>query len=113
VTVGFLVFGVINVTRTVAMARDLQGLLDLVFAQQGLGDYTNAAAAQAAGGVVIAVNVLCLVLAIGFAVPRIRTRRTAFWVPVAAAGVAVVLTTAVILAAAAADPAFVARLTAR
>ncbi len=105
-------FGVVNVTQTVARARDLRVLLDTVFAQQGLGPYTNEAVADAAGAIVIAVNVLSLVLAIGFAVPRLRTRRTAFWVPLAAAGVCLVITTAVVLAAAIADPAFAARMTA-
>jgi hypothetical protein len=110
VTVGLLVFGVINVTQTVSIARDLHPLLDSVFAQEGLGPYTNDAAARVAGWIVIAVNVLCLVLAIGFAVPRLRVHRTAFWIPLIAAAVCIVVTTVVIVAAAAADPAFLARL---
>jgi hypothetical protein len=55
------------------------------------------------------VNRACLVLAIGFAVPRLRTRRTAFWIPLVAAVVCIVVTTVVIVAAAA-DPSFLARL---
>jgi Family of unknown function (DUF6264) len=100
----------VNVTQTVAIARDLHPLLDSVFAQEGLGAYSNDAAARIAGWIVIAVNVLCLVVAIGFAVPRLHARRTAFWVPLVAAAVCIVVTTVVIVAAAIADPAFVAKL---
>ena len=103
-------FGLINVTQTVAIARDLHPLLDAVFAQEGLGAYSNDAAARIAGLIVIGVNLVCLVLAIGFAVPRLRTRRTAFWIPLVAAVVCIVVTTVVIVAAAAADPSFLARL---
>ena len=83
-SVGLLVFGLINVTQTVAIARDLRPLLDSVFAQEGLGAYSNEPVAQAAGWIVVAVNVLSLVLAIGFTVPRLRTHRVAFWVPACA-----------------------------
>ena len=104
-------FGVVNVTQTVAIARDLRTLLDAVFVQEGLGGYADSDAAQIAGWIVIGANVLSLVLAIGFAVPRLRAKRTAFWIPLAAAGVCVLVTTAVIVAAAFVDPAFMARLT--
>jgi NhaP-type Na+/H+ and K+/H+ antiporter len=100
---------VINVTQTVAAARDLRSVLDLVFAREGIGTYTNVAFAEATGWFVIAANVLSLVLAIGFAVPRLRARRTAFWIPLASAAVCVVVTTVLILSAAVADPAFLAK----
>lgn len=108
VTVGFLVFGLINVTQTVAVARDLGALLDSVFMRQGWGDYTTNAVSEVVGPVVIAVNVLSLVLAIGFAVPRLRTRRTAFWIPLICAAVAVLLTVILLLVAVFADPAAIA-----
>ena len=84
-----------------------------MFAQEGLGSYSNVAAAHTAGWIVIGVNLLSLVLAIGFAVPRLRAHRTAFWIPLVAAVVCVIVTTVVIVAAAAADPAFLARLSGR
>lgn len=110
VTVGFLVFGLINVTQTVAVARDLGALLDGVFMQEGWGEYSTNAVSAVVGPVVIAVNVLSLVLAIGFAVPRLRARRTAFWIPLICAAVAVLLTVLLLLVAVFADPAAMAAL---
>jgi hypothetical protein len=99
---------VLDVTRTVAVARDLGGLLDAVFAQSGMGDYTSDDVARVVGVVVIAVNVVALVLAIALAVPRLRTHRPAFWVPLVLGAGCVLLTTALTLGAAVADPAFAA-----
>lgn len=110
VTVGFLVFGLINVTQTVAVARDPDALLDRIFTQQGWGDYTPNAVSETVGPVLIAVNVLSLVLAIGFTVPRLSRRRTAFWVPLVCAAVAVLFTVILLLVAVFADPAAMAAL---
>jgi hypothetical protein len=108
VTVGLLLIGLVDVTRTVAVARDLGALLDSVFAQSGMGDYTSDDVARVVGAVVILVNVLGLVLAIGLAVPRLRAHRPAFWVPMVIGAGCVLLTTALTLGAAVADPAFAA-----
>jgi hypothetical protein len=109
-TVGLLLIGVLDVTRTVAVARDLGTLLATVFQQGGFGDYTAYDAARVVGWVIIAVNVVALALAIGLAVPRLRAKRTAFWIPLIAGVSCVVLTTALTVVAAAADPAFAARI---
>ena len=102
--------GLLDVTRTVATARDLGAVLDAVYAQAGMGDYTNDAVASAIGVAVIAVNVVGLVLAIALAVPRLRAHRTAFWVPLTVGLGCIVLTTALVLGAAVSDPAFAAHL---
>jgi hypothetical protein len=75
-----------------------------------MGDYTTYDVARVVGIVVIAVNMLGLVLAIALAVPRLRTHRPAFWVPLVIGIGCVLLTTALTLGAAVADPAFAAHL---
>jgi uncharacterized membrane protein YhaH (DUF805 family) len=81
-----------------------------VFVQAGFGDFTSDDVARVVGYVVIAVNVIGLVTAIALAVPRLRTHRTAFWIPLVVGVVCVVLTTLLLVGAAAADPAFIAQL---
>ena len=78
-TVGLLVFGLIQVTQTVAQSRDLVPILDGVLRANGAAAYTNAEAASVGGLLLAGSHVLSLVLAIGFSVPRLRTRRRAFW----------------------------------
>jgi uncharacterized protein DUF6264 len=73
-----------------------------------MGDYTAYAVARVVGVVMIAVNVLGLVLAIALAVPRLRTHRPAFWVPLVIGVGCVLLTIALTIGAAVADPAFAA-----
>jgi type III secretory pathway component EscS len=109
-TVGLLLIGLLDVTRTVAVARDLGSLLDAVFVQAGFGAFTSDDVAGAIGAVVIAVNVLGLIIAIALAVPRLRAHRTAFWIPLVAGVTCVVLTTGLLVGAAASDPAFTAQL---
>ena len=112
-TVGLLVFGLVNVTQTVAQARDLGPVLDSFFLQQGMGAYTNTRAAEVGGLLLGLTSVLCLVIAIFFAVRRLRARRRAFWIPIVCAAVGVLVTTIVIGGAVMADPAFFAYLRAR
>ena len=81
-----------------------------VFAQAGFGAFTNDAVAQVVGDVVIAVNVVGLITAIALAVPRLRAHRTAFWVPLLVGASCVLLTTGLLVGAAASDPAFIAQI---
>lgn len=98
-------------TRTVAIARDFGALMDAVFAQAGFGSYSRDDVAQVIGIVVIAVNVAGLAIAIALAVPRLRTHRTAFWIPLVVGVGCLLLTMLLTIGAAVADPAFTARLT--
>ena len=113
VTVALLVFGLVNVTQTVAQARDLGPVLDAFFAQQGLDGYTNARAASVAGVLIAVSTVLCLVIAIAVAVPRLRQHRRAAWIPIICAVVSVVVTSVIVGGAVMSDPAFLAYLQAR
>jgi hypothetical protein len=100
----------VDVTRTVVIGREFPTLLQAVFAQAGLGVYSSDGLAAVLGWVVIAVNLVGLVLAIALAVPRLRTHRTAFWVPLLIGAACLLLTVVLMLAAAIPDPAFVARM---
>ena len=111
VTVMLLVFGLYNVTTEVAQARDLKAtMFDPLYASAGLGTYSNAQLATVDGLIISAVSVLCLVLAIGFAVPRIRTKRVAFWIPLVCALISIAVSLVLVLAPLLSDPVFVSRL---
>jgi putative effector of murein hydrolase LrgA (UPF0299 family) len=110
VTVALLALGVLNVTRIVAAARDMAGSLAAIFVAQGIGQYTQVGLATGIGWAVIIESVLSLVLAIAFAVPRMRAHRPAFWIPVAAAVISTVLTAALVWIAILGDPAYAASL---
>ena len=99
-----------DVTRTVAVARDFDALMKTVFTQAGFGAYTSDGVAQVVGVIVIAVNVVGLALAIALSVPRLRTHRTAFWIPLVVGASCILLTVLLMVVAAAGDPAFTARL---
>jgi hypothetical protein len=103
-TVALLVAGVINVTITVANMRELPETLQIGYQQQHLGTYTAIPLASAMGWSVIVSSVLALVLAIGFAVPRLRAHRLAFWIPLVAAVVSLLLTTLLVGIAVFGDP---------
>lgn len=88
-------------------------MLSSAFDSLDLGAYTNAAAASVGGILLAASNVACLVLAIGFSVPRIRSHRPAFWIPVVCAAVALLATGAIVIGLLASDPAWLARFSMR
>lgn len=104
-TIALLVAGVINVTVTVANMRELPQTLQEGYAQQGIGTYTAISLATAMGWSAIVVSMLALVLAIGISVTRLRAHRLAFWVPLAAAAVSLILTTLLVAVAVFGDPA--------
>lgn len=108
VTVALLIAGLVQVTQTVALARTLDVAISETFVSRGIGAYTSGDVARGAGVVITAVSLLCLALAIGFAVPRLRRRVTAFWVPLVCAAIWFVVTGALVFAAMVADPAAVA-----
>jgi Family of unknown function (DUF6264) len=108
ITVALLVLGVLNVTRTVAQGRTLAASLDSYYVVQGIGRYTRTGLADGIGWGVAGLSVLCLVLAIGFAVPRLQAHRVAFWVPLVGACVSLVGTAILISIAILGDPAFLA-----
>jgi hypothetical protein len=110
ITIGLLVWGLITTVQTVAQARDLPAALESVFSDRGVGRYTQTGFATAIGWVVVAESLLSLALAIGFAVPRIREHRTAFWIPLAAGAASTVVTVVLISAAILADPGYTASL---
>ena len=106
ITVGLLLVGVVNTVQTVAQARQLRMALDQVYAARGIGRYTQAGLATGIGWAIVVTSVASLVLAIGFAVPRIRDHRLAFWIPLVAGAASAVVTIVLVAAAILADPAY-------
>lgn len=109
-TVALLVAGVINATQTVAAMRDrtLAFQLDAGMVAADIGRYTSTRLADGIGWAIAGVSLLALIGAIGLAVPRLRTKRRAFWVPLVAAVVSSVVNAILIAVAFFADPAVIA-----
>jgi hypothetical protein len=106
ITVGLLAVGVVNTVQAVAQARDLPAVLDRIYQARGISGYTPADVATGIGWAMVVTAVGCLVLAIGFSVPRIRDHRLAFWIPLAAGAASAVVTAVLVTAAILADPAY-------
>jgi len=106
ITVGLLLVGVVNTIQTVAQARDLPLALDQVSAARGISRYTQVGFATGVGWAIVATSVASLVVAIAFAVPRIRDHRLAFWIPLVAGVVSAFVTIVLVAAAILADPAY-------
>ena len=110
VTIALLVLGVLNVLTGIPQMLRLGETLDATYAAQGFGDYTSLGLASAIGVAVNVVNVLLLVTAAAVAVRRLRAGRIAFWIPLVAGVVSLVVTIVLIGAAMLGDPALAAYL---
>ncbi|HET6824729.1 MAG TPA: DUF6264 family protein [Amnibacterium sp.] len=106
ITVGLLLIGVVNTVQTVAQARDLPAALDQVYAARGISRYTQVGLATGIGWAIVVTSIVSLALAIGFAVPRIRDHRLAFWIPLLAGAASAFVTIVLVVAAILADPAY-------
>jgi len=103
-TIGLLVLGVLNVLTSIPQFLRLPETLDEAYALQGFGDFTADDLASAVGVAVNVVNVLLLLGAVALAVTRLRAGKIAFWVPVVAGVIGVLVTIVLIAVAMIGDP---------
>jgi Family of unknown function (DUF6264) len=106
VTIALLLGGLYTATTSFATAPNAAVSFDEYMVSAGIGHYTQTALAVGSSYATAASELLALLLAIGFSVPRLRTHRRAFWIPLVSAAIS--LTLALVFSAVAffGDPAF-------
>jgi hypothetical protein len=106
ITIGLLAAGLVNVVGSIGANADPSRAIDQSYALFGGGTYTVTPQTAVIGIAVNVVNVVVFVLAAWIALELVKRKRVAFWVPIAGAVVATVITTILVLTLIVADPAF-------
>ncbi|MCW4386455.1 DUF6264 family protein [Salinibacterium sp. SYSU T00001] len=106
VTIALLAFGLLSVVTTIPALLDLGEGLSAAFAAQGLGAYTSFEAARAMGVVAIVVQLLLWLLTLALSIGAVRRGRLSWWIPLLGGVLAVLIVSALGLAAIFIDPAF-------
>ncbi|QIS42598.1 hypothetical protein GW571_10835 [Clavibacter capsici] len=106
ITIGLLAAGLVNVAGSIGSNADPSRAINQSYALFGGGTYTVTPQTSVIGIAVNVVNVVVFVLAAWIALELVKRKRVAFWVPIAGAVVATVITTALVLSLIVADPAF-------
>jgi len=97
VTIGLLAFGAYNVLSGIVSFLDLRGFMAQAAQQTGITGFRAPAGIEALGYAIIVAWVVLYVLAIVWAMRRLRSGRVAFWVPLVI-GTSAVIGTALVLA---------------
>jgi hypothetical protein len=105
-TVGLLVIGVYNVTRTIAGMASLGSTIATVYDQQGIGTFTSYELASQIAVTLDVASIILLVVAIIVSIARLRRNRIAFWVPLTAGVVNALVAVVGVLVVMLSDPAF-------
>ncbi|MFT2753827.1 DUF6264 family protein [Clavibacter sp. Sh2088] len=106
ITVGLLAAGLVNVVGSLGANADPSRAINQSYALFGGGTYTVTPQTSMIGIAVNVVNVVVFVLAAWIALELVKRKRVAFWVPIAGAVVATVITSVLVLTLIVADPAF-------
>lgn len=104
-TIALLIFGVLNVATSLRTLADLPAVLDSAYTSAGVGRYTATELAASIGVALNVTQVILLLVAVAVAVPRLARNRLAFWVPLAAGGVWMVVSLVLFIVAMVGDPA--------
>ncbi|OUE28339.1 hypothetical protein BFL36_01790 [Clavibacter michiganensis] len=106
ITIGLLAAGLVNVVGSIGANADPSRAINQSYALFGGGTYTATAQTSVIGIAVNVVNVVVFVLAAWIALELVKRKRIAFWVPIAGAVLATVITSLLVLSLIVADPAF-------
>ncbi len=104
-TVFLLVIGLIDVIRQFSSFANFASVMRESYTQLGYGEFTSDALANSMGVAQNVVRVALILIAIVWSAWRIRERKRAFWVPLAAGGAAALVLLIGILAVMLVDPA--------
>ncbi|MDJ0334440.1 DUF6264 family protein [Salinibacterium sp. G-O1] len=104
-TTALMIAGVLDVVGSFSRFGNLAATLREVYAQQGLGTFTNDALANDMGVAINVVRVVLLVAAIGLGLWRLGQNKIAFWIPLAAGVLAIIVVTVCLLVVVVSDPA--------
>lgn len=106
ITVGLLAAGLVNVVGSIGANADPSRAINQSYALFGGGTYEVTPQTSVIGIAVNVVNIVVFVLAAWIALELVKRKRLAFWVPIAGAVVATVITSVLVLTLILADPAF-------
>ncbi|MFT2693898.1 DUF6264 family protein [Clavibacter zhangzhiyongii] len=106
ITIGLLAAGLVNVAGSIGANADPSRAINQSYALFGGGTYTVTEQTSVIGIAVNVVNVVVFVLAAWIALELVKRKRVAFWVPIAGAVVATVITSVLVLSLIVQDPAF-------
>ena len=104
-TVLLLGIGLVDVIRQFSSFANFASVMRESYIQLGYGEFTSDALANSMGVAQNVVRVLLILIAIVWSARRIRQRKRAFWVPLAAGGAAALVLLVGILALMLIDPA--------
>jgi hypothetical protein len=106
ITIGLLAAGLVNVVGSIGANADPSRAINQSYAIFGGGTYTVTPQTSTIGIAVNVVNIVVFVLAAWISLELVKRKRVAFWVPIAGAVVATVITSILVLTLIVADPAF-------
>ncbi|OUE28299.1 DUF6264 family protein [Clavibacter michiganensis] len=106
ITVGLLAAGLVNVVGSIGANADPSQAINQSYALFGGGTYEVTPQTSVIGIAVNVVNIVVFVLAAWISLELVKRKRVAFWVPIAGAVVATVITSVLVLTLIVADPAF-------
>ena len=113
VTIALLLVGLYIATTSFAQAPDTGAIFDSYLVSAGVGHYTLTELATGTAYAGAGSELLSLLLAIGFSVPRLRAHRRAFWIPLVSGLIGFVLATVFNAIALFSDPAVMTYITAQ
>lgn len=108
ITVALLVIGLYDVIVGFGTYANLAPVFAEVYAQQGIGEFASPELAQTAGVVATVSRITILLVAIVVSMLLIARGRRAFWVPLAGAGLAMLVVIGCFVVVMANDPGFAA-----
>ena len=106
ITIGLLAAGLVNVVGSIGANADPARAINQSYALFGGGTYTATEQTSVIGIAVNVVNIVVFVLTAWIALELVKRKRIAFWVPIAGAVLATVITSLLVLSLIVADPAF-------
>lgn len=106
ITIGLLAAGLVNVAGSIGANADPSQAIDQSYALFGGGTYTVTPQTAAIGIAVNVVNIVVFVLTAWISLELVKRRKTAFWVPIAGAVLATVITSVLVLTLIVQDPTF-------
>ena len=104
-TTALLILGVLDVVGSFSRFGNLASTLRDAYEQQGIGKFTTDQLANDMGIAMNVTRVVLLVVAIGFGLWRLGQNKIAFWVPLAAGGLAFLVVLVCLLVVVITDPA--------
>lgn len=106
-SIGMLAYAAVTILAGFSQYSDLPSLLNQVYAQQGIGTFAGTEFAATAGFAINASNLIIYASVLPLTVARLRTRRIAFWIPLAGGVLAAIITGSLMIAVMVNDPTFI------